>query len=204
VLDADVLAFVLSNLPPAPARVLEVGAGNGALARELTAAGYVVVAIDPQAGAPDVLPIRLHELGEPESPFHAAVAVVSLHHVDPLEESCARLAEVLRPQAVLLLDELDVERFDEGAAAWWLARRNERGFVETSSPAEVIARRRSEVHPVPGLLAALEPYFELRTDWRGPYLYRFGLGDEMRRVEEELIAAGELQAIGVRIVGRRR
>jgi len=200
----DVVTFVLSNLPPAPARVLEVGAGDGELARRLTEAGHSVVAIDPAADAPEVQPVRLHELEEPASPFDAAVAVVSLHHIDPLDESCARLANVLGPRAVLLVDELDVDRFDERAAAWWLAQRNTLGFDETSSPEEVIARRRSEIHPVPQLLGALEPHFELRTDWRGPFLYRFGLGEDLRPVEEELIATEELPAVGVRLVGRRR
>jgi SAM-dependent methyltransferase len=200
----DVAAFVLSNLPTAPVRVLEVGAGDGELARRLTAAGYTVVAIDPASDAPDVLPVRLHELDDPASPFDVAVAVVSLHHIEPLDESCARLAEVLAPDAVLLVDELDVDRFDERAAAWWLEQRNAHGFEEASSPAEVIARRRGEVHPISQLLAALEPHFELRTDWRGPFLYRFGLGEDVRPAEEELITAGELPAIGVRLVGRPR
>ncbi|HST19094.1 MAG TPA: methyltransferase domain-containing protein [Gaiellaceae bacterium] len=200
----DVVTFVLANLPPAPARVLEVGAGNGELSRRIAAAGHSVVAIDPAADASDVLPVRLDELDEPATPFDAAVAVVSLHHIEPLDDSCARLAEVLGPQAVLLVDELDVERFDERAAVWWLAQRNALGFDETSSPAEVIARRRSEVHPVPKIVAALEPHFELRTDWRGPFLYRFGLGEDLRPAEEELIVAGDLPAIGMRLVGRLR
>ena len=200
----DVVSFVLSNLPPAPASVLEVGAGAGDLAVRLTAAGYAVVAIDPAAGTPEVLPVRLIDLEQPASPFDAAVAVVSLHHVDPLEQSCARLAEVLAPGAVLLVDELDVVRFDERAAEWWLEQRRALGYDEASSPAEVIARLRGDVHPLEPLNAALEPHFEMRMDWRGAYLYRFGLDEDLRTAEEELIATGGLPAIGVRFVGRRR
>ena len=200
-LSEDVQTFVLANLPAAPARVLEVGAGSGDLARSLSAAGYSVVAVDPEASTPDVLPIPLLELDEPGAPFDAAVAVVSLHHVDPLEESCARLARLLGPRAVLLVDELDIDHFDERAAEWWLAQRRALGFDETSSPAEVIARRRNEVHALQRLRVALEPYFELRTRWRGPYLFRFGLGEAVRPAEEKLIAAGDLPTIGVRLVG---
>ena len=122
----EVAVFMLANLPSVPARVLEVGAGDGELARLLTAAGYDVVAIDPGASTDNVVPIGLVELEEPDGSFDAAVAVVSLHHVDPLDDSCNRLADVLRPGATLLVDEFDVERYDERAAEWWLEQRRAR------------------------------------------------------------------------------
>ena len=96
---ADVRAFVRANLPPPPARVLEVGAGEGDLARALRAAGHDVAAIDPDPRGDGVRGVALHELDEPAGAFDAAVAIVSLHHVEPLELSCARLAELLRPGA---------------------------------------------------------------------------------------------------------
>ena len=61
--------------------MLEIGAGDGELAAALAAAGYEVVAIDPASEADNVRRVALHELDEP--PFDAAVAVVSLHHVEP-------------------------------------------------------------------------------------------------------------------------
>ena len=51
-LASDVAVFVRGALPPAPARVLEVGAGDGELATALAAWGYDVVAIDPREDAP--------------------------------------------------------------------------------------------------------------------------------------------------------
>ena len=45
----DSADFVLAQLPPSAARVLEVGCGSGALARALDAAGHRVLAIDPVA-----------------------------------------------------------------------------------------------------------------------------------------------------------
>ncbi|MGE5617601.1 MAG: class I SAM-dependent methyltransferase, partial [Candidatus Woesearchaeota archaeon] len=86
------LTFVLEALPPPPARVLEVGAGEGELSRALGEAGYDMVAIDPASASPAVLPLSLHELREPVGSFDSAVAVLSMHHVEPLNESCARLA----------------------------------------------------------------------------------------------------------------
>lgn len=98
-LAVDVRAFVRANLPSPPARVLEIGAGAGELRRALDAAGYSVVAIDPEPRGEGVIAVALHELDEPPASFDAAVALVSLHHVNPLDQSCRRLADVLRPGA---------------------------------------------------------------------------------------------------------
>ena len=93
---ADVRAFVRANLASPPARVLEVGAGEGDLANALRVAGYDVVAIDREPRGDGVRAVALHELDEAAGSFDAAVAVVSLHHVEPLAASCARLAQVLQ------------------------------------------------------------------------------------------------------------
>src|SRR5215472_4747941 len=116
----ELLAFLRANLPEPPLRLLEIGAGDGAVAVALSEAGYEVLAIDPNPTGPDVRPVALHELDEPPGSFDAAVAVTSLHHVEPLEESIGRLAQLLEPGGVLVVDEFDVAAFDERAAAWWL------------------------------------------------------------------------------------
>ena len=206
-LDPDVLAFVLASLPPAPARVLEVGAGEGELALALARAGYDVTAIDPASTVDHVRSIALHELREPADSFDAAIAVVSLHHVEPLDESCRRLAELVRPGGSLVLDEIDVQRLDARAARWWLEQHgpHEHGHGhEISTPDEIVAFLRHHIHDLDKLCGALEPRFELGPPARGPYLYRWDLPPELRGAEEELIAAGELPALGVRIVGTRR
>src|SRR5256885_5685179 len=118
-----VLGFVRAALPQPPARVLEVGAGNGELAAALRDAGYDVLAIDPAGEHPGVQAVALHEVGEPAGSFDAAVAIVSLHHVEPLAQSCRRLGELVRPGGALIVDEFDVERYDERAARWWLTQR---------------------------------------------------------------------------------
>ena len=81
---AEVEAWVRANLPPAPARVLEVGAGDDSLARGLRDRGYRVVAIDPKSDSDDVMPVALEALPDINL-FDDGVAVVSLHHVEPLE-----------------------------------------------------------------------------------------------------------------------
>jgi SAM-dependent methyltransferase len=203
-LDPGMLGFVLESLPPPPARVLEVGAGDGELARELIEAGYDVVAIDPRVATSPVRALSLHELDEPPESFDSAVAVLSMHHVEPLDESCARLAEMVRPGGVLVLDEIDFARFDERAAGWWLEHHGGTSDGHDNSPAEIVAAHRNHLHVLSSLEAALDQWFTLTPAVRGPYLYRWDLGPELRDAEVELIARGELPATGARVVGIRR
>jgi SAM-dependent methyltransferase len=202
-LDRDVKRFVLAELPASPARVFEVGAGDGELAAVLTSAGYEVVAIDPNSEAPEVRRVALHEADDVPASFDAAVAVVALHHVEPLEQSCRRLAELVRQGGTLVLDEFDVDLFDENAARWWVARRQRIGD-EDRTPADVIAFLRHHCHTLSAMRAALEPWFELGPVVPGPYLYRWNLPPELRVAEEDDIAAGRLAAVGTRLVGTRR
>lgn len=208
------MTFIRSALPPSPAHVLEVGAGNGDVAEELAGAGYVVTAIDPASEAPNVIAVALHEFEAPAASFDAAVAVVSLHHVEPLPESCRRLAQLIRTGGKLVVDEFDIERFDETAAAWWLdqrpaeaddwlARRIARGGGPLDAAA-IVADRRSHLHSLRQVREALDPWFRLTEPARGPYLYRWNLPPECRAAEEQLIAADQLPVLGARFTGTRR
>lgn len=193
---SDVIAFVRAALPAPPARVLEVGAGDGELAAALADAGYEVVAIDPASEVANVRRVALHELDE--TPFDAAVAIVSLHHVEPLEASCERLAALVRSGGVLVVDEVDFERFDERAARWWLDHADRDG-----DPAEMVAGVRGHMHTLARLREALAPWFPTGEPVRGPYLYRWNLPPGLREPEVDLIAAGTLPATGARLVSRR-
>jgi SAM-dependent methyltransferase len=201
----DVLAFARAALPPAPARVLEIGAGDGELAAALRDAGGDVVAIDPRGEGDGVEPVALADHEAPAGSFDAAVAVVSLHHVEPLAASCAHLAGLVRPGGVLAVDEIDSERIDERAVRWWLGRRGEAGEHEhDDDPARIVADLRAHVHPLTAVRAALAPHFALGPPVRGLYLHRWHLPPGHRDAEEALVARGELPATGARLVGVRR
>ena len=199
----ELLAFVRANLPAPPVRLLEVGAGDGALARALAQAGYEVLAIDPEPAGADVRPVALHELDEPAASFAAAVAITSLHHVEPLDDSLGRLAQLLEPGGVLVVDEFDVGAFDERAAAWWLRQRHALGAAEHASAEELVGEHRAHLHPLERIVAALEAHFHVGTPLYGPYLYRWDLDEALRLHEEDAIARAEIPAVGARLLARR-
>ncbi len=205
------MTFVRGALPAPPARLLEVGAGNGEVAEALARAGYEVTAIDPASQAPNVRTVALHELAGAPGSFDAALAVVSLHHVEPLAESCRRLGELVRTGGKLVVDEFDVERFDERTARWWLTQRSGDDRADVAPPgtalpdvADLVAQRRNHLHWLRLLQETLDEWFHLSEPVRGPYLYRWDLPDGARAVEEQLISVGGLPATGARLVGIRR
>jgi 2-polyprenyl-3-methyl-5-hydroxy-6-metoxy-1,4-benzoquinol methylase len=200
----DVLVFVRAALPDPPARVLEIGAGGGELAAALRDLGYSVTAIDPKGEAVGVQPVALLDLPAPDEPFDAAVAIVSLHHVEPLDRSVAYLADLVRPGGTLVIDELDFDRVDARAVRWQQAQREAAGHERHDHPEAMLEELRHHLHPVATLQRELEPYFELGQPVRGAYLYRWSLPPGLRRLEERLIALGQLPATGARLVGTRR
>jgi len=163
-----------------------------------------VLAIDPEPRGENVESVALLDLDESAASFDAAVAITSLHHVEPLAESLRRLADVLRPGAPLLIDEFDVGAFDQVAAAWWLERRRTLGVEDGRTADELVHERRSHLHPLHRIIETLEEQFEVGAPVRGAYLYRWALGPELRPEEEDALASGELPAVGARLVARRR
>ena len=197
---ADLSAFVRANLPAPPVRLLEIGAGDGELAKALAAGGYDVLAIDPEPGGEHVRRVALDELDEPPDSFGAALAVTSLHHVERLEASLEHLAELLEPGGVLVVDEFDVAAFDERAAEWWLRQRQSIGAAEQASAAALVGEHRAHLHPLARIVAALEPSFRVSAPLYGPYLYRWNLDESFRPREEDAIARMEIPAVGARLV----
>jgi SAM-dependent methyltransferase len=198
----EVLAFVRASLPAPPARVLEVGAGSGELAAELSDAGYAVTAVDPAAEPGGIVERRA--LLDVRGSFDAAVAVVSLHHVDPLEESCAHLASLLSPGAMLVIDELDIDRYDERAMGWWSSQRRALGLTEHDhDPAGILSHLRAHIHPLERIVAALSPHFAFGSPVRGPYLHRWELRPSLYEAEVDVIASGLVPAVGCRLIATR-
>ena len=200
--------FVLANLPSLPARVLEVGCGRGALARELDAAGYEVTAIDPAAPDGSIFrPIKLEEL-EDDARFDAVVASAVLHHMgEGLEPNLDRVARALEGGGPFVVDEFAPDRLDAATADWYESRRSllaAAGRPNTRPGAAEWEEHHVSVSPSDPLLAALRRRFEERSYEDVPYLWRYLDGVASAEDEESLIAAGAIQALGFRFVGMPR
>jgi SAM-dependent methyltransferase len=114
----ELTAFVLSQLPPSPARVLEVGCGQGDLARALDGEGYEVVAIDPEAPEGRIFQQSTIEDFDDAGPFDAVAASLSLHHVHDLGGVLDKLVRLLAGGGPLILNEHAWDRLEPMTPEW--------------------------------------------------------------------------------------
>ena len=214
--------FVLGQIGDPPARVLEVGCGEGELARALVCAGHCVTPIVPLSPeGPIFRRERIEEFSDPAQ-FDHIVASLALHYVEDLgqhSQSAPRWGTLV---------EFAWDRIDEATAEWALERLPPASPSEKPSWLKRCCRgwpRRSEgeshdhgedhaeahffagwageegLHDSRQVRAELERHFvERHFEWV-PYLYP-DLGDGESEAEESAaIEAGTINATGFRYVG---
>ena len=200
----DFTAFVLSHLPPAPARVLDVGCGDvGGVVPALVEAGYDAFGVDSRAPAG---PRYSHgDYRDVEEKFDAIVAGRVLHHIHPLGDGLDKLA-ALAP--LLIVDEFAGDLIDDAGQDWYEGQY--RMLVAAGSPPKAPASidvwraKHPDLHPHGVVLDGLrERYDERALEWV-PYFHRWLRGPSSEALETSLIAAGAFPAIGWRWVGVRR
>lgn len=204
--------LVERELAPAPARVLEVGCGEGVLATRLAAAGHDVVAIDPAApSGPLFRRLKLEEVDPAEGLFEAVVAQCSLHHVADLEAAVDRIAELLQPGGLVLVDELAWERLDRPTLEWLYGQQRALAAATGSEPPGTIDDLAAAweadhvgLHTGAALLFALGARFEPRLIEDVAALHGTLGGAATAVLEQALVDQRAIQPLGFRFVGVRR
>ena len=197
--------FLLDQLPPAPARVLEIGCGpSGGVTPLLVEAGYDATAIDQRAPEGERFRrITLQELEEPAE-FDAVVAERVFHHVHPLGDA---LDKVTRLAPLLVLDEFAWERIDEPTRNWYEGQHRVLSAAgrEPPGPPDLgeWRARWDDLHPSDVLRRELGARFEQRLYEDRPYLYRWLDGPSTETLEQTLIDARAIRPVGFRWVGVR-
>jgi SAM-dependent methyltransferase len=178
--------FITTRLPPAPARVLDAGCGDGFLADRLRAGGYDVTAIDvdPARARPGV---RIADLcGFRAEPYGAVVLSLSLHHMASLTGALASAEALLARGGRLIVDEFAHECADDAIA--------DRYYGAAGSLARWREKHRS-FHTGDAMVSAVAERFALTSLARVPYLYRYLEDSSLRDAESVL---------GLQLVAERR
>ena len=203
------LDFAREQLPPAPARVLDVGCGQGELTTALAVCGYDVLGIDPLAPEGERFRrIRLEDLEPADGPYDAVVASYSLHHIRDLDHALDLVVELLEPGGVLVLDEFGWDLVDEPTLDWLYGQRRALAAAGLGeAPASLEALRdewRTEhlgLHGFEALRTAVAARFEERAFARMAFFHRQLGGVATEVLEQALIEAGAIQALGFRYAG---
>ncbi len=200
--------FAREHLPAPPARVLDVGCGQGELTTALAVAGYDVLGIDPLAPHQDLFRrITLEDLEDSER-FDAVLAGFSLHHIRDLDLALDKIAGLLAPGGVLVVDEVAWDRLDDTTLDWLYGQRRALAAAgHGDAPASHAELRREweaehlGLHGFAALREALSARFDEREFEWTPHLHRKLAGVATEVLEQALIDAGAIQALGFRYAG---
>jgi SAM-dependent methyltransferase len=202
--------FVLEQVGVSPARVLEVGCGEGELARALARAGHFVTAIDPRAPeGPIFRRMRLEEFSEAGS-FDYVVASLSLHHIEDLGMALDKIADSLRWGGDLVVVEFAWDRIDRATARWALERlpagstSGKLSWLMRSCRGQRCAAEWAAGHGVHSSQRIRDElghrFVERLFEW-APYLYPDLDATTSEADERAAIEAGAINATGFRYVG---
>lgn len=105
----DIYPKVLSLLPPAPARVLDVGAGQGFFCKQLRERGYQVEACDFLQDNFKLKDVPFHKadlnsaVPLPDNQFDVIVSIEVLEHIENHVRFISELMRVLKPGGTIIL-----------------------------------------------------------------------------------------------------
>lgn len=212
--------LVRGQLPPPPARVIELGCGPvGGHVPALIQAGYDVTGVDPEAPEGSAYVRAAFEAYRPDGPADAVIASVSLHHVDDPGAALDRVVDVLGPGGVLVVVEWICEDLDEATARWcfrhqlrdqdepgaWLPGLYT-GWAASGLGWDDFFRAwlyEHGLHPAAAIRQCLEARFTATHLSTGPYYFP-DLLDADPQAEQAAIDTGQIRAGCLRYAGRVR
>ncbi|HXH89374.1 MAG TPA: methyltransferase domain-containing protein [Gaiellaceae bacterium] len=204
-------AFALEQLPGPPARLLEIGCGQGALTTALSVAGYAILGIDPAAPQSEFFRrLTFDDLDEP-GPYDGVLAASSLHHIRDLDAALDKVVALLGPEGVFVVEEFGWDQLDDATFDWLHGQRRALAAAGRGQAPDSVEALRSEwegerlgLHGEETLLEALATRFEEQAYVRTPYLHRLLGGVATEVLEQALIDGGAIKALGFHWAGRPR
>jgi SAM-dependent methyltransferase len=187
---------------PAGARILDVGCGDGMVARALADAGFDVTAIDgnenaiaeTRARGINAVHVDFREFSSAEQ-FDVVLFARSLHHIHPLSDALSKAKSLATTTGIILIDDFGAELFDLRSAAWFYGLKS---FLLASGkepkgrgpkldggvvPADGVKHWRDHhfgkhsVSTSEEMLDEISRHFRVDRMERVPYLYRYFLDD---------------------------
>ena len=98
--ELEALAEFLAPAAQKSARLLEIGGGNGFLARRLADMGFKVVSVDPQPRQPSYFPVQIGDcthLEFEDGSFDVIFSSNVLEHVEDIPTALAQMKRLLKP-----------------------------------------------------------------------------------------------------------
>lgn len=176
-----------------PCRALEVGCGDGDLARVLAGRGHEIIAIDSDPSAVSAAKARGVDArlavwpAFDDGKFDAVLFTRSLHHIEPLDGAVTRARELLQPGGRILIEDFAPAEMSPRSLAWL------RG--ELSRIGE--EWHQDHVHPIADIRRVVGSHFTIEYEADTPYCYRYFPDDDAGRIYEAELSLGE------RLLGRR-
>jgi ubiquinone/menaquinone biosynthesis C-methylase UbiE len=207
---ADMVEWITAaaNAVGPGARVLEIGCGDGAITNELNRRGIKTIGVDPHAPRGKYLKSQPFESLKAE-PFDVIFASVSLHHLHDPAAATTALRRLSKPGTVMLVREFDRALVAEPRTLSWVYHQRAAHLEQQFDTQAEWANHwlgHIEHHvlfwdDVAKVLS--DAGFATTSIARCAYLFRWDLPEAIRPLEEHLIAAGALDACGIRWSGCR-
>lgn len=229
----ETLKFVQAHLSTTPARILEIGCGNGELAQRLQRLGHQIVGIDSSAAAvheAQRLGVDARVAQWPEfvdEPFDTILFTRSLHHIHSLDEAIEKTVAMLKPSGSVIVEDFAFDEIDRATVEWFygvlaLLHTCNRLILEVednfgkalwqgNGDFDIWRREHDhDLHTAAKMLSVLQNGFTSRLEAPAPYLYRY-LSPLLEENEDgHAIAAQVLEsekrmapAGAIKLIGRR-